>query len=489
MLAMAGVEELVGLTGEGLNWDDFDATSEKRSIATSIVNALVNGAISRARQPDLLVSVIKKSVKENIDACLDAVDLNSVKRADNESQRQSLLSEPEVVHNPVDIDSWARGVLPVKVVSKSKLHGRSSRASTIGTPLKKITRELSVSEDSQKNLNKARVRDSTLKTTCLQPIVDSSNRKKLTQKEIELEQRLRDELEARKNAQEVLRLADAQDIEEKKRLQALQQELRGKEYAYDQSGQVVVLNRIDPDRLPPSSVSLKFRFSPKSKPPENPALASGAKRNESPLKKQTTGAKTNGVKVVPEFVKKTQSGLPSMMESMKIVSGVTIKEGDLVKTGPKQVESARGMTRTEYFNKKHYESAMTGGMDDAGVSGGGGTWAESTFSNQEFGVLQMIQSAEDPLLAGKMRSQSVVDGVNGGDSKSQVLGKPAEDMDINLVLTRAPDWGENSPTPGKVNLPKPPISRSPKKNRQTPNRSPRGLPIARTLYKENSYRS
>ena len=107
----------------------------------------------------------------------------------------------------------------------------------MSTP-KKLAREASITGDAP--VVKARAGRESLKTSRLVPIADRSNRKKLTKKQVELEQRLRDELEARKNAQEVLRQADANDVEEKKRLQALQQELRGKEYAYDQSGQVVV---------------------------------------------------------------------------------------------------------------------------------------------------------------------------------------------------------------------------------------------------------
>ena len=469
-----GLKELLALTGSELNWDDFDSSCEKKDTAVSILNEVIRTAVSRAREPKFLLKVIKDSVAENIEACLDAVDLNFVNRSDNQSQRESLRAEPEVSHAPVDIDSWARGVLAVKVVSKTKFHGRSSRASTIASPLKKVTREASVSDgDGLKATNKARARDS-VKTTCLYPIVDRSNRKKLTQKEVELEQRLRDELEARKTAQEVLRQADANDLEEKKRLQTLQHELRGKEYGYDQSGQVVVLNRLDPDRLPPSSVSLKFRFNEKNKSPENPAnLVAKRNNGESPSKKGQASAKA-GVKAnVPEFVKKTTSGLPSMMESMKIVPGVTIKEGDLVKAGPKSRDPNQCMTRSEYFSQKQFESTMTE-HDDTEMNN---TWGENTFNGQEFGILQMIQSAEDPLLsAKKTRSQSVI---ADESSKSQVLGKPAED--INLVLTRAPDWGENSPVAAKVNLPRPPV----KTVRQSPHRTPRRSPGK--ISKESSF--
>ena len=74
----------------------------------------------------------------------------------------------------------------------------------MSTP-KKLAREASITGDAP--VVKARAGRESLKTSRLVPIADRSNRKKLTKKQVELEQRLRDELEARKNAQEVLRQA------------------------------------------------------------------------------------------------------------------------------------------------------------------------------------------------------------------------------------------------------------------------------------------
>lgn len=486
MSSHEGLEELLGLTGEGFNWDSFDASCEKRSICLSVVHSLVEGALSQAHDPNILKRVVSKAVEENLSACLDAVDLYFVQRADNESQRQSLQQEPELQADCAAIDTWARGVLPVKHVAKTtKTTGqfKSSRSSMIGTPLKKasIIASTPASEDERRKsqASKMRNRDSLKRTNRLVPISDRSNRKKLTQKQVELEQRLRDELEARKTAQEVLREAEANDVEEKKRLQALQQELRGKDYGYDQSGQVVVLNRMDPDRLPPSSVQLKFRFSEKSKrdPEMHQPLANGKRGNESPIKKQASALADAGglaAKSVPEFVKKTASGLPSMMESMKIVSGVTVKEGDLVKSGPKNDSGAHGMTRSEYLRRRQLD---TSGMAEEDTAVSNNTWGENTFNGQEFGILQMIQSAEDPALSGKIASQSQSK-IGASARESDLVIQPHED--INLVLTSAPDWGENSPVSAKINLPKPPQ----KLMKQTINRSPK---LTGRLSQENSF--
>lgn len=481
-----GVDELAGLSGGSFDWEAWDAACEKKSIALSVVDSVVTDAIVRSRAPDLLQRVIRHSVGENLTACLDAVELNFVARVDNESQRRSLLSEPERVHGPASIDTWARGVLSVKYQPKQKTQGRSSMARLSMTPMKKLSlKEQSVSGDTPNSAKLRTGRDS-LKFSRLCPIVDRSNRKKLTQKQVDLEQRLRDELEARKNAQEVLRQAEANDVEEKKRLQALQQELRGKEYGYDQSGQVVVLNRLDPDRLPPSSVSLKFRFSDRVKPDEAAGGAAMGLANSkrqgagevSPTKKQTDLVKE--AKPVPEFLKKTKSGLPSMMESMKIVPGVTIREGDLVKAGPK-TDTTAGMTRQSYLMKKQLELEST--MDEESGNGmvSNNTWGENTFNGQEFGILQMIQSAEDPAVAAASgRKVSVTNagdvvGASTSEEKGPVVESMYEETDINLVLTRAADWGENNVSPTKVSLPKPP-----KQLKQFKQQTPRGR-----LSKEN----
>ena len=148
----------------------------------------------------------------------------------------------------------------------------------------------------------------------------------------------------------------------------------------------------------------KGRQEPRTRRPADPqySLGRALRRHQITISPKTVVVGTSRrlaakvAKPVPEFVKKTQSGLPNMMESMKIVSGVTIKEGDLVKTGPK-ADGAAGMTRSAYFMKKQLESTMDQDAG-AGLSSNTNTWGEggNTFNGQEVGILQMIQFRRRP---------------------------------------------------------------------------------------------
>ena len=106
--------------------------------------------------------------------------------------------------------------------------------------------------------------------------------------------------------------------------------------------------------------------------------------------------------------------------------------------------------------KKQLESTMDQDAG-AGLSSNTNTWGEggNTFNGQEVGILQMIQSAEDPILSARKASMSAA-GAFGAEEKSSTEAQQDE-TDINLLLTRAPDWGENTPvSPGKASLPRPP---------------------------------
>ena len=559
--------------GNAFDWDAFAARGARDEAVRAAVDSCVSLAAQRARDPDVVRAVVQSAARTCVSRSLDAVDLFFVRRDESESQRAALAAEPEVLHPQPAIDTWARGVLPVKRVASSygtahgtgKQTGRASAIRTAGSMSSPVQRSASgrlsmaASMDSGQgglltsdrsgddgpgsdpsavaltsgdlsaedvSVPPARIghgRDS-LKTSCLHPIgaYHAQGRKgrkastaegKPTAEQIELEQRLRDELEARKAAREVLRQADSKDAKEKAALLALQQELRGKDFGYDHSGQVVVLNRVDPDRLPPTNVHLKFRFQDprgsfgfpqdsnlgqeplggdavgkgpgalRGRGRDRPGRASGPPSSSKAAvlgsgspRGSPRGGMANPEATAPEFVKRTANGLPSMMEGMRIARGVTVKEGDLMKAGPRLdaplpgegmggpggPEQEQRMTRRDYFALRQREGGAggAGGPMDTLGSGmesirSGGDWGEATFGS---GLLQMMQSVEDPLLVGaKVRGPpaGAAGGEEAGDAGANGAGSNGEREDVNLVLISAEDWGQNSP-PAKVNLPRQP---------------------------------
>ena len=46
-------------------------------------------------------------------------------------------------------------------------------------------------------------------------------------------------------------------LEEAKKFERMRQELRGREYTYDSNGDIIVVQPIDPEKLPPNRVNIK----------------------------------------------------------------------------------------------------------------------------------------------------------------------------------------------------------------------------------------
>lgn len=66
----------------------------------------------------------------------------------------------------------------------------------------------------------------------------------------DMEARLRKELELRRQAEMAAKRAAQRQEEEKAQLKAMKKELRGRDYTYDFRGEVMLLTRVDGDRLP-----------------------------------------------------------------------------------------------------------------------------------------------------------------------------------------------------------------------------------------------
>lgn len=77
--------------------------------------------------------------------------------------------------------------------------------------------------------------------------------------EEDYESRLRKELEYRRQQQMAAAQSAARDADERSRLVSIAKELRGKDFAYDHKGEVVVLNKLDPEKLPPADLMLTFK--------------------------------------------------------------------------------------------------------------------------------------------------------------------------------------------------------------------------------------
>mgnify|MGYP005838457531 CR=1 FL=1 len=143
----------------------------------------------------------------------------------------------------------------------------------------------------------------------------------------ELEQRLREEIEARKAQGEAARRAAQKDREEEESLATLQKELRGKDYGYDHGGKVVVFSRVDPDKLPAQSVGARAAVRMDGIPAAAEEASGGAKKagkrpggKEAPGKGEPAGttARQKMEGHGPDFLQQASETQPDIAETLKI---------------------------------------------------------------------------------------------------------------------------------------------------------------------------
>lgn len=136
------------------------------------------------------------------------------------------------------------------------------------------------------------------------------------------------------------RKADA----EAERMRKLQEELKGKEFTFDQDGNVIVINPMNPNRIPAFAVEPKVNLrtleDQKIQVEESPAKD---KKKKKKSKKSKKGGESQ------PFLEKREAE-PALLDMIKLQAGVTIRDtaSGQTKAGEEPPRDPLSMTRTEY---------------------------------------------------------------------------------------------------------------------------------------------
>lgn len=389
--------------------DDEDLLAEDRELEEreeciqDVLELIVERVNSHLEAAELQGKVVGYAVHEAVKDALAVVDMTFVERESSavqgtlvtEDTRGSWEPDDEPVPGPVD--AWARGAVkartrqktPAQEVAKSTLPHKQAT----GTMLQRNTSRIGGASIKSLGDNKK----STVAVSTRELPKPKVMRAKLSREAAEREQRLKEEIESRRAVQEMQRLQLEKDKEELRQLENLQKELRGKDYGYDHKGQVVVLNKLDPERLPAFAVGLRVNVFEQQDSFED-EIGDRAKNNKS-----LGGRKLNEV----DFIEQEKSGQPSVMETMQVAMGVTLREGGGAKAGPPLMASKQNMSRKDFMNLVGRQEEKAGHSRKSEEAGGWG------FEN----ALAVQPSAERSVLP-----------------------------DPNLAILSAPDWGVNPPS-------------------------------------------
>jgi len=280
---------------------------------------------------------------------------------------------------------------------------------------------------------------------------------------------------AKQEAEEAERRAEA-EREFHEQWEQKMQELKGKDYTFGVSGEIILINTIRPEKLPTSAYFIPTVIHDKvneaTAAPSAPVPAKPPKK-----KKSRKGSRTLSVGDAQSYFTVSPSLQPSIFEVATVGSGVSIKEGQTQKVGPVPLEDALHMSRKMYSAR----------IADATVAATGSVADQSGENDvpddlSELGDPDNTDLSEDGRDTISRLSVSPVTDVTdlaavltGGKRKvTTAVAKPEardeEEEDLHYKLVNAPDWGAVGPVkePTVGTLP-----RNPNKKQRSTTISPR----------------
>ena len=460
------------------SWEEAaGALAGAHEAAEAVLGDVLDGVGARIAELDRQARVVTGVVASCLTRSLDMLALAHSLREDHcVDQGRGLASgnwELDTEPVPAPIDTWARGSLAVlprdplgaaqEQDATADTFGAAKAKGKVGSKLASSS-ELSAAQAASGRRGKpiaSQAGDAGAAGAGATRPLPRAPKKKLTTAELELEQRLREEIESRKLQGEAAREAARKDEVELEQLASLQKGLKGKDYGYDFAGKVVVLSKVDPEKLPAQSVGTRTEVLGSNPPLEEVSTQNSSRMNvrgprKGGKKKKGESPRRERQRLVDsanlvDFVQSASDTQPNIMDSMKPNSGVTMREGNNVRSGPKAEVGFGKMTKKDYFN----------------MMGKGGAFEELEHTLEqpakEEAAGEMTPQREDSRAVAKDAFAELPAWIADGIpiAVEEESGPPTPE-DVNLTLTTAADWGANTTggaggSPGKL----PPLS-SPK---------------------------
>ena len=243
--------------------------------------------------------------------------------------------------------------------------------------------------------------------------------------------------------------------------------------------QIVVINSVDPDSLPPVAAAptvttaageKKQRQNMSQKPKDPPA--------DSPKSKPKATLEADG----PDFIADKKEVQPPVVDTIKLASGISLRAGAAVQSGPKRVLDIDHMTKRDhakYLIKAAAENVvtLTGTKSSKGSklptqsSLGGKLQGQGSMTAKLAGIAPQVGSSATQPLKQRLQQQQQQAAGNGSlallaqvsdneqlkwardgvPSKvaAKVVERPPSPIDPTLALLSSADWGLTSAVKGR----------------------------------------
>jgi len=310
---------------------------------------------------------------------------------------------PDAEPTPATIDSWSRGAVPLKKrqpVPPVPL-GASGPGSSAGA---------SRTPRSPRSTSRPKSREGDAKPDV---VVAKAPEQPKEAKVAKVSTLTPDELRAKRLAEEAR--------EEAERLERLRAEVKGREYTYDAMGNVIVIEQVIPERLPP------YQFIPRPSMAPEPQMSAQDKKKLALAKraaaKAGSGPGTRFTK--PGSYEELDSLQPPLAETIVMREGVTLRQGESLTSGPVAAVNPNRMS------KKNFETFVSTAAADQ----------SSAPANTALGMPALPPTPLPPIPAETASPMAATGGLEGG-ATGILAGDTANDVNLQLM---AKDWGNNPP--------------------------------------------
>lgn len=299
---------------------------------------------------------------------------------------------------PAMIDAWSRGAVPVKkrAPPPAPLVDASAPGSTVG----------SRSQRSPRSSARPKSREGGKEDGAAAVVVTAKAPPKSTEAAPSAKKAVATKTPQEERAARMV----AEAKEETERLARLVAEVKGREYTYDQDGNVIVIETVNPERLPAYETAPRAGMAHEPKPEP----VKGKKGSRRPPPATTSVLRFNQ----PGKYEELDSLQPPLSESMVMREGVSMTQDGSLTSGPTRAVDAQRMS------KKDFEAfVQTASLAEAALP-----------SNPV--VSQLEPSTPLPAIPQDAGAESY------GDATSILGGDTANDVNLQLM---AKDWGVNPP--------------------------------------------
>lgn len=244
--------------------------------------------------------------------------------------------------------------------------------------------------------------------------------------------------------------------------------------------QIVVINTIDPDSLPPVvAAPLVTTAAGEKKQRQNISQKPKDPVTDSPKPKPKATLEADG----PDFIADKKDVQPPVVETIKLASGISLRAGPAVQSGPKRVVDIDHMTKRDhakYLVKAAAENVVTlsgakgskGSKLPTAGSLGGKLQAQGSIAAKLAGIAAQAGGSTTQPLKQRLQQQQQQQAAGSGSlalltevsDKEQlkwardgvqrkiaakVVVRPPSPVDPNLALLGSSDWGSASAVKGR----------------------------------------